>query len=198
MSDITESNSTPQEEASDEAQYSEQGQLDFGTVTSDETVEHSAAEVAAEDHSETEDHSAADEHSAAEDHSAAEESADEHADAGVVDEHSEAEVAAEEHSEAEAEVSYEEYDEYEEEVETYDAQVTIVYHGPTAPHWDFRSDYGEVEIVEAFKLRVQARLLLLPPHDPQFRRNRERVNRDAESSNISLAWDLGYEEETTD
>ena len=39
-----------------------------------------------------------------------------------------------------------------------------------------------------------ARLQLLPPHDPQFRRNRERVNRDAEREN-HLEWDLGVPEE---
>jgi hypothetical protein len=68
------------------------------------------------------------------------------------------------------------------------AHVKIVYLGPTAPHWDFRSDFGDSGFVDAFKL------LLLPPHDPQFRRNRERVNRDAERSNILLEWDLGYDE----
>ena len=36
-----------------------------------------------------------------------------------------------------------------------------------------------------------ARLVLLPPHDPQFRRNRERVVRDAERELILLDWDLG-------
>jgi hypothetical protein len=76
-----------------------------------------------------------------------------------------------------------------------DAHVKIVYLGPTSPHWDFRSDFGDGGFVESFKLRVMARLLLLPPHDPQFRRNRERVNRDAERSNILLEWDLGYDEE---
>jgi hypothetical protein len=40
-----------------------------------------------------------------------------------------------------------------------------------------------------------ARLVLLPPHDPQFRRNRERVVRDAERENLTLEWDLGYPEE---
>lgn len=74
------------------------------------------------------------------------------------------------------------------------AHVKIVYLGPTAPHWDFRSDFGDSGFVDAFKMRVTARLLLLPPHDPQFRRNRERVNRDAERSNILLEWDLGYDE----
>ena len=36
---------------------------------------------------------------------------------------------------------------------------------------------------------------LLPPHDPQFRRNRERVVRDAEREHILLEWDLGYPED---
>jgi hypothetical protein len=36
---------------------------------------------------------------------------------------------------------------------------------------------------------------LLPPHDPQFRRNRERVNRDAERERLLVEWDLGYPEE---
>jgi hypothetical protein len=40
-----------------------------------------------------------------------------------------------------------------------------------------------------------ARLQLLPPHDPQFRRNRERVARDAERERLELDWDLGYPEE---
>jgi hypothetical protein len=36
-----------------------------------------------------------------------------------------------------------------------------------------------------------ARLVLLPRDDPQFRRNRERINRDAERELISLEWELG-------
>ena len=73
--------------------------------------------------------------------------------------------------------------------------VKMVYMGPVAPHWDMRSDFGDKEMVDGFRTRVQARLVLLPPHDPQFRRNRERVNRDAERENILIEWDLGYEEE---
>jgi len=75
------------------------------------------------------------------------------------------------------------------------AEVTIVYLGPVAPHWDIRSVFGEREILEAFKLRINARLMLLPPHDPQFRRNRERVNRDGERERITVGWDLGYSED---
>lgn len=73
--------------------------------------------------------------------------------------------------------------------------VRIVYLGPVAPHWVVQSDYGDAEQIEAFRERVLARLVLLPPHDPQFRRNRERVVRDAERENLVLEWDLGFPEE---
>ena len=74
-------------------------------------------------------------------------------------------------------------------------QATVVYLGPTAPHWDIRTVFGEREVMESFRHRVNARLMLLPPHDPQFRRNRERVNRDGERERILVEWDLGYPED---
>ena len=73
--------------------------------------------------------------------------------------------------------------------------VRVVYLGPVAPHWALRSEYGDPAMVEGFRDRMQARLQLVPPHDPQFRRNRERVVRDAERENILLDWDLGEESE---
>ena len=73
--------------------------------------------------------------------------------------------------------------------------VKVVYLGPVAPHWEVRSDFGDRQMVDDFRSRVMARLLLLPPHDPQFRRNRERVERDAERENLLLEWDLGIPEE---
>ncbi|WP_419918370.1 hypothetical protein [Candidatus Poriferisocius sp.] len=73
--------------------------------------------------------------------------------------------------------------------------VRVVYLGPVAPHWDFVSDFGDKGMIEQFKARAQARLLLLPPHDPQFRRNRERIIRDADRENLLIDWDLGYDEE---
>lgn len=73
--------------------------------------------------------------------------------------------------------------------------VRIVYLGPVAPHWEVTSDFGDHKAIEEFKARVMARLLLLPPHDPQFRRNRERVNRDAEREAFEIEWDLGYPED---
>ena len=73
--------------------------------------------------------------------------------------------------------------------------VRVVYLGPVAPHWRVDSDFGDRAVIEEFRQRALARLLLLPPHDPQFRRNRERVVRDAERENLLLDWDLGEPEE---
>jgi hypothetical protein len=73
--------------------------------------------------------------------------------------------------------------------------VRVVYLGPVAPHWRVDSDFGERNVIEEFRTRALARLLLLPPHDPQFRRNRERVIRDAERENLLIDWDLGQPED---
>jgi hypothetical protein len=50
-------------------------------------------------------------------------------------------------------------------------------------------------VVDEFRQRAMARLQLLPVYDPQFRRNRERVARDAEREHLILEWDLGEEPE---
>jgi hypothetical protein len=71
------------------------------------------------------------------------------------------------------------------------AYVVITYLGPVAPHWDVRANYGDPALIEGFRARVNARLLLIPRHDPQFNRNKMRVNRDAERELIKLDWDLG-------
>ena len=71
------------------------------------------------------------------------------------------------------------------------AHARIVYLGPVAPHWEVYGDWGERIKLEEFRARVLARLVLLPRDDPQFRRNRERIVRDAERERISLEWDLG-------
>lgn len=68
----------------------------------------------------------------------------------------------------------------------------IVYLGPASPHWEVYSDHGDANLLEEFRARVLARLVLLPRNDPQFRRNQERVNRDAERERISVEWELGY------
>ena len=73
--------------------------------------------------------------------------------------------------------------------------IRVYYRGPVAPHWEIQSDFGDRPVIEEFRSRALARLELLPPHDPQFRRNRERVARDAERENLLLEWDLGIPEE---
>lgn len=85
----------------------------------------------------------------------------------------------------------------EEPVEPPKGHVKMVYMGPVAPHWEVHGVFGERATIDGFRDRAMARLLLLPPHDPQFRRNRERVVRDAERENLILEWDLGVPAETT-
>ncbi len=71
--------------------------------------------------------------------------------------------------------------------------VRVVYLGPAAPHWEVDSDFGDRRVIEEFRQRTMARLLLLPAHDPQFRRNRDRVVNDAERENLAIEWDYGTE-----
>ncbi len=71
------------------------------------------------------------------------------------------------------------------------AHARIVYLGPVSPHWEVYGDWGERQVLDEFRARALARLVLLPRDDPQFRRNKERVNRDAERELISLEWELG-------
>jgi hypothetical protein len=73
--------------------------------------------------------------------------------------------------------------------------VRIVYLGALAPHWEVQGVFGDRGVVDEFRQRALARLQLLPPHDPQFRRNRERVARDAEREALILDWDLGTDDE---
>jgi len=70
----------------------------------------------------------------------------------------------------------------------------VVYLEPVAPNWAAQSDYGPADVIEQFRERVLARLVLLPPHDPQFRRNSERVVRDAEREQLALEWVLDYDD----
>ena len=71
------------------------------------------------------------------------------------------------------------------------AHARIVYLGPVSPHWEVYGDWGDSKVLDEFRARVLARLVLLPREDPQFRRNRERIVRDAERELISIEWDLG-------
>ena len=85
--------------------------------------------------------------------------------------------------------------ETEEELPPPETGIRVVYLGPVSPHWDIQGLFGEQAVVDEFRRRTIARLQLLPPHVPQFRRNRERVNRDAERENLHLEWDLGVPED---
>lgn len=71
------------------------------------------------------------------------------------------------------------------------AHARIVYLGPVSPHWEVYGDWGDRQVLDEFRARVLARLVLLPREDPQFRRNRERIVRDAERELITIEWDLG-------
>ena len=71
------------------------------------------------------------------------------------------------------------------------AHARIVYLGPVSPHWEVYGDWGDHKLLDEFRARALARLVLLPRDDPQFRRNKERINRDAEREYISLEWELG-------
>lgn len=77
------------------------------------------------------------------------------------------------------------------------AHARIVYLGPVSPHWEIYGDYGDRALIEEFRTRALARLVLLPRDDPQFRRNRERIVRDAERERISVEWVLGIPESAT-
>ena len=82
----------------------------------------------------------------------------------------------------------------EEEYQPPRGHVRVVYLGPVAPHWRVDAEFGDRNLIEDFRQRALARLLLLPPHDPQFRRNSERVVRDAEREQLALEWVLDYGE----
>jgi hypothetical protein len=71
------------------------------------------------------------------------------------------------------------------------AHARIVYLGSVSPHWEVYGDWGDHKLLDEFRARALARLVLLPRDDPQFRRNKERINRDAEREYISLEWELG-------
>src|SRR5918994_274898 len=75
------------------------------------------------------------------------------------------------------------------EVESPRAHARVVYLGPVAPHWEVQSDFGDRQMIDDFRSRVAARLVLLPPHDPQFRRNRERSWIDFNERVLALAED---------
>lgn len=113
----------------------------------------------------------------------------ENAESEIVDETAD-DVAATEEPEAVVESSDAEVVEDDWVEQLPEAEVLITYLGPVAPHWDIQYVSGDEALVDAFRHRVDARLVLLPQHDPQWRRNRERVDRDAERELIAVTWEL--------
>ena len=71
------------------------------------------------------------------------------------------------------------------------AHARIVYLGAVSPHWEVYADWGDRTLLEEFRTRVLARLVLLTKDDPQFRRNAARIVRDAEREAITIEWDTG-------
>lgn len=78
-------------------------------------------------------------------------------------------------------------DTLEEEIE-HTGTVRIAYTGPVIPHWRYELVEGDREIITELVHRANSVIGLLPPTDPQFRRNRDRVQRDADRNGITVEW----------
>ncbi|MCC7076413.1 MAG: hypothetical protein IT198_04740 [Acidimicrobiia bacterium] len=79
-------------------------------------------------------------------------------------------------------------DEFVEEEIEYAGTVRIAYTGPVIPHWRYELVEGDRESITELVHRANSVIGLLPPGDPQFRRNRDRVQRDAERNGITIEW----------
>jgi hypothetical protein len=69
------------------------------------------------------------------------------------------------------------------------AHVRMVFLGHVAPHWEIESRFGDRALVEEFRARALARLVLITYKDPQFKRNKARIDKDAEREAITIEWD---------
>jgi len=66
--------------------------------------------------------------------------------------------------------------------------VRITFTGPVIPHWRYEFVEGNRDVIQEFVRRANTVIGLLPHNDPQFRRNRERVRRDAEREGVTVEW----------
>lgn len=64
----------------------------------------------------------------------------------------------------------------------------ITFTGHTLPHWRYEFVEGDRSAIEDLVRRANAVIGLLPPRDPQFRRNRDRVDRDGAREGITVEW----------
>ena len=71
------------------------------------------------------------------------------------------------------------------------AHARIVYLGSVSPHWEVYGDWGDHKCSTSSGRGRWPAWCCCPRDDPQFRRNKERINRDAEREYISLEWELG-------
>jgi hypothetical protein len=69
------------------------------------------------------------------------------------------------------------------------AHIRMVFLGHVAPHWEIESRFGDRALVEEFRSRALARLVLITHKDPQFKRNKARIDSDAEREGITIEWD---------
>jgi hypothetical protein len=64
----------------------------------------------------------------------------------------------------------------------------VTYTGPVIPHWRWEFVEGDRTVIQELVRRANAVIGLLPPRDPQFRRNRSRVDGDAAREGIEIIW----------
>ncbi len=64
----------------------------------------------------------------------------------------------------------------------------ITFTGYVLPHWRYEFVEGDRSAIEDLVRRANTVIGLLPPRDPQFRRNRDRVDRDGTREGITVEW----------
>ena len=64
----------------------------------------------------------------------------------------------------------------------------ITFVGNSLPHWRYEFVEGDRSLIEELVRRANAVIGLLPPSDPQSRRNRDRVQRDGEREGVTVEW----------
>ncbi|MBX7159295.1 MAG: hypothetical protein K1X95_03310 [Acidimicrobiia bacterium] len=66
--------------------------------------------------------------------------------------------------------------------------VRITFTGSVIPHWRYEFVEGNREVIQDLVRRANTVIGLLPPGDPQFRRNQNRVQRDADREAVTIEW----------
>lgn len=66
--------------------------------------------------------------------------------------------------------------------------VRVTFTGPVIPHWRYEFVEGNRDVIQDLVRRANTVIGLLPPGDPQFRRNQNRVQRDADREAVTIEW----------